>query len=516
MNKVENRHTCTIVHNYDLGDCPFIEKMFSIWNKGRFRREPFGRYYDAKNKDLYLPSGMDQFYIERNFYGDIIIKYEPDPYDTLNKIQMKIKPRDERQVEALKFCVGADQYCANRERSQIFLNLHTGVGKTFVAIAVFAFYRIKTMMITYSLDWIQQWKERILEYTDLKEEDIYIIAGKASIVKLLNGLHNPRKIKFFLVSHDTISSYAKANGWEKVHQLFKLLRVGIKIYDESHLYFENTMMIDNFSDVWKTYYLTATPMRSDRDQDRIYQRCYEKVPKLSLFDEENDPHTEYISIHFNSKPTPFEINDCHNMYGFNRNKYTDYLVSRPNYFKILRILMEVISTNTTPEGKVLIYIGTNYAIGVTYNWLHYYFPRIPIGIYTSAVPKEIKRSQLDNKIILSTTKSAGEALDLSGLEMTIVLDEPFKSPKLAIQSLGRTRAKDTKYIEVVDTGFKPISNFYKAKQEVFEKYATKRTRINLSQEDLDSQVASLDARDSELRNSINQNNLKTVIEFVNQ
>ena len=128
----------------------------------------------------------------------------------------------------------------------------------------------------------------------------------------------------------------------------------------------------------------------------------------------------------------------------------------------------------------------------------------------------MKRAQLDNKIILSTTKSAGEALDLSGLEMTIVLDEPFKSPKLAIQSLGRTRAKDTKYIEVVDIGFKPISNFYKAKQAVFEKYATKRTRINLSQEDLDNQVAALDARDSELRNTINQNNLKTVVEFVNQ
>ena len=94
-----------------------------------------------------------------------------------------------------------------------------------------------------------------------------------------------------------------------------MLRVGIKIYDESHLYFDNTMMIDNFSDVWKTYYLTATPMRSDREEDRIYQRCYEKVPKLSLFDEEKDPHTEYISIHFNSNPTPYDINGCQNMYG---------------------------------------------------------------------------------------------------------------------------------------------------------------------------------------------------------
>ena len=514
MAKVERRHTCTIVHNYDIGDCPILEKMFSIWVKARFRREPFGMYYDAQNKDLYLPSGMDQYYIERNFYGDIFIKYEPDKFDKLSMIQMKIKPRDERQVEALKFCVGADQYAPNRERSQIFLNLHTGVGKTFVAIAVFAFYRVKTMMITYSLDWIQQWKERILQYTDVREDEIYIIAGKASIVKLMNGLHDPRKIKFYLVSHDTISSYAKANGWNRVHDLFKMLRIGIKIYDESHLYFDNTMMIDNFSDVWKTYYLTATPMRSDRDQDRIYQRSYEKVPKLSLFDEDKDPHTEYISIHFNSNPTPFDISACQNMYGFNRNKYTDYLVTRPNYFKILRVIMEIISTNTSPEGKVLVYIGTNYAIGITYNWLHYYFPQVPIGIYTSAVPKEMKRAQLDNKIILSTTKSAGEALDLSGLEMTIVLNEPFKSPKLAIQSLGRTRAKDTKYIEVVDNGFKAINAFFRAKQSVFETYATQRTKIKLSQEELDRQVNELDERDKALMQNVNQQKLKTVVKFV--
>jgi hypothetical protein len=274
------------------------------------------------------------------------------------------------------------------------------------------------------------------------------------------------------------------------------------------------MMIDNFSDVWKTYYLTATPMRSDRDQDRIYQRSYEKVPKLSLFDEDKDPHTEYISIHFNSNPTPFDISACQNMYGFNRNKYTDYLVTRPNYFKILRVIMEIISTNTSPEGKVLVYIGTNYAIGITYNWLHYYFPQVPIGIYTSAVPKEMKRAQLDNKIILSTTKSAGEALDLAGLEMTIVLNEPFKSPKLAIQSLGRTRAKDTKYIEVVDTGFKAINVFFRSKQKVFEIYATQRTKIKLSQEDLDRQVDELDKRDKALMTGVNQQELKQVVEFV--
>ena len=276
-------------------------------------------------------------------------------------------------------------------------------------------------------------------------------------------------------------------------------------------------MIDNFTNTWKTYYLTATPMKSDTNEDKIYQRLYEKVPKISMFDQDNDPHTEYLAIHFNSHPNPLQISDCQNVYGFDRIKYENYLVSRPNYFKLLRILMEIISNKVSPEGKCLIYIGTNYAINITYYWLSYYFRNLPVGIFTSLVPKDQKRFQLNNKIILTTTKSAGAALDIPGLEMTIILNEPFKSKQLAIQTLGRTRAKDTMYIEVIDTGFKSIKYYYKSKLPVMNKYATKCSEIILSDNDLDQKVMELDRRDLELIKMANSNkNLKTVVKFKNQ
>ena len=516
MVKVEKRHTCTIIHNYDIGDCPFIEKMFSVWDRLYHRYYMYGIYYDKDKKDLYLPSGMDDYFIYRNFYGDIFEKRQPDEYEVLeDKIFLKSKPRDNTQVEAIKFCTGLSPYEKNRNCSQLSLNLPTGKGKTYVAITVFAFYRVKTMMITSTIDWLYQWKEKILEYTNLTKDEVYIIAGKPSIVKLFNGMHDHSKIKFFLCSHDTLKAYATANGWDSVHELFKTLKIGIKIFDEAHLYFDNTMMIDNFTDVWKTYYLTATPMKSNINEDKIYKRCYEKVPKISMFDEDNDPHTEYLAIFFNSRPNPMQISDCQNAYGFDRIKYENYLVTRPNYFKLLRILMEILRNRLTPEGKCLIYIGTNYAIQITYYWFKYYFRNLSIGIFSSLVDKDSKRDQLNNKIILTTTKSAGAALDIPGLEITVILDEPFKSKQIAIQTLGRTRAKNTLYIDIVDVGFKSLRYYYNSKLSAFQKYAVSCKELSISDNELDQRVKEIDEKEINEFKAKEKNYIK-VVEFVKE
>ena len=55
--------------------------------------------------------------------------------------------------------------------------------------------------------------------------------------------------------------------------------------------------------------------------------------------------------------------------------------------------------------------------------------------------------------------------------MTVVLAEPFKSEVITRQTLGRTRDKDTLYIELVDLGFRQTRNFYYAKLPVLNKYA---------------------------------------------
>ena len=512
--KIEMRHTTTIIHDYMPGDNEFIERKFAVFNKVCHRLEPKGMYYDAENKDLYLPSGMEQYYIERSFGRDIFHKVCPDKYAMVKGVKLKYTPRDEKQKEAIKFCLGMPPYERNERAAQLQVNLNTGVGKTYVAIVTFAYLSMRTMMITSSLDWIDQWREKIKEYTNLRDDEIYTIAGVSSIAKLINGMKDVSKIKFFLCSHSTIKSFAKRYGWNMVSALFKRLEVGVKIYDEAHLWFDNICMIDFFTDVAKTYYLTATPIQSDFFNNRIYQTAFKTVPSIDLFDEDKDPHTSYISMLFNSHPKPTDISACTNRYGFDRIKYTEYLTFQENYYKILKILLVMIEQTVSPQGKVLIYIGTNYAIMRTYYWIKYYYPHLSIGLFSSLSPKELKNRELNNRIILTTTKSAGAALDIQGLELTIVLNEPFKSPVLTKQTFGRTRAHNTRYIDIVDVGFSTLKHYYASKKPLFRKIATDCVEIQLSDYDINQKLLEIE-REERRRLQLVQDrpNLKQVVEL---
>lgn len=134
--------------------------------------------------------------------------------------------------------------------------------------------------------------------------------------------------------------------------------------------------------------------------------------------------------------------------------------------------------------KVLIYIGTNEAIYETREWIINNYPELAtdIGVFSSLIPKEERTLQLDNRIILSTTKSAGAASDITGLSAVVVLAEPFKSAVLARQTLGRTRDYGTFYIDIVDDSFIYLRNYYKAKQPIFAKYALSCRDINITDE----------------------------------
>ena len=133
------------------------------------------------------------------------------------------------------------------------------------------------------------------------------------------------------------------------------------------------------------------------------------------------------------------------------------------------------------------YIGTNEAIYNVYYWIIENFPELSndIGVYTSVVSKQEKEVALTKRLILSTTKSAGAAVDISGLKLTVVLAEPFKSEVIARQTLGRTRDNNTMYIEIVDRGFNQCTKYYYAKLKIFEKYASDCSIIRLSDNELD-------------------------------
>lgn len=488
-NQVIVRNTCIEVTNYQKGDCEKLEDYFKKYDPLTHRYNYFGIYFDKENKRMFLPRGIDIWFVKKALDVRDHITQPNNPYMNFEReALLKYKPRDDEQFQALNFMCGlTEEYHDNLYLPQLSVNLVTGKGKTYCSIATMCFFQIKAIVITASTSLLKQWTDDIKEYTNLDDKDIMFINGADTMNVIAMGKSNKAKTSsIFLISHATIRSYANTYGWDKLNRVFLSLGIGVKIIDEAHTNFENILMMDFFTNVWKTYYVTATPKRSNKSEDRIYQLSLKNVPDIDLFNPDEDPHTDYLAIKWNSKPSPKDISRCSNMYGLDRNKYIDYITKNPEFYKMMYIVMDLV---LKCKGRVLIYIGTNEAILRVYEWICNNYPELigDVGVFTSLMDtRAAKLKEREKKIILSTTKSAGLGEDIKGLKMTVVLAEPFKSEVLARQSLGRTRDKDTMYVELVDMGFKYIKNFYLSKLPVFNKYASSTEHLFIDSYELNA------------------------------
>ena len=481
MAKIEVFRTHIEIHDYMLGDSKVIENKFSIYDYIYHKRFPKGMYYDPSTEILYLPRSLSIPYLENKFNTEALIHSCSDPIGRVEGLRLRYTPRDDVQKEALQFMLSLGKYEMNSRHSMLSLNLQTGKGKTYCSITALSYLQMRSIIITNSNEWLAQWKAFFLEYTDISSDEIYYISGTPTLMKLFN--RDISKYKVVLCTHSTLLSYANRNGWPAVHEFFKYMQFGVKLYDEAHLNFDNMFMIDCFSDTWLNYYVTATPSRSDDEENRIFTEYFKNVPSISLFNQEEDPHTSYVGIRYNSNPNPMQISECKNPMGMDRNKYTSYLVGQENFYHMLRILLD---KAIRKGGKHLYYIGTNEAILIVRDWIYENYPELigQVGIYTTLTKSEDKRAQLDKMIILSTTKSAGAAVDIHGLIETVVLAEPFKSKVLAQQTFGRTRDTNTSYKDIVDTGFYFTKRFYEQKKPIFMKYATECKEVTIRTADL--------------------------------
>lgn len=484
--KIVIRHTSIVINDYNPGDCMRLENYFAIYDRTTHTRFVKGPIYDDIRRQLILPRGLDINILETLFDIKAVVDYRYDSYKEIPPILMKYTPRDDDQKKTLRFVLGRGEYRHNKDRSQICVNNNTGSGKTYIASAVIAVNLLKTIVIASKTGILTQWENRLGEYTDITPRDICNIDGTGTINRLLSTDCGD-KYKIFFITHKSLTSYASTKGWSAVGDLFRALGIGLKIYDEYHECFDNILFVDAYTNTYKTLYLSATPARSDKDENRIYGYSFKNIPSIELFDKDKDPHTAYIAIKFNSRPSPRQISDCRNQYGLDRNKYANYVVHQPEFELLMYYVMNIIAHT---NGKILIYIQTNAAIMVVYNWIienfnEYYHQ---IGIYTSIIDKDVKEKALEKKIILSTTKSCGAAMDIKGLKKTIILAEPFKSEVLARQVLGRTRDENTLCIECVDMAFRQIYKFYRQKQEIFDKYATSNKDITLNHASLEAKA----------------------------
>lgn len=491
------------VHNYDLGDCKKLEYQFQIYDIICHKYNQFGMSYDQEEKILYLPRGIDIGYVQYHLNIDTtdIIWTNPNEYDTFtDPVMIKYEPRDDTQKQALRFMLGLDEYEKNQFQSVLMVSSTTGFGKSYCSIYTIAYTMIRSIVITYAITILKQWKDYVLKYTNIPENEIYLISGADSINMLLAQKTRYKSAKIFLVSHSTLRDYANKYGWDKIDKLFKIIKVGQCFIDEAHRDFENICRIMAHTNVYKTYFITATPARSSKDENHIYQIATKNYPKIELR-KETDKHINYIAIKYSSYPTPGQKSDMFNAYGLDRNKYINYVVHQPNFYCVLRILMEMVKKL---DGPALFYIDTNAAILIVYKWLSDNYPEYAgdIGIYSGLVDQDVKVQEKKKRIILSTLKSAGAAEQIDGLKMAVILAAPFKSKVVAIQAAGRLRDPNTYFIELIDLSFESIKKYYYHKLPTYNEYMISVSDVYYNQDKLRNKASDIEYQRSLFVNKI--------------
>lgn len=477
------------ITNYEMGDFPYIEKKHSIKKmitKTYFKLEPKGMEYDSERKVLMLPRGVD---IDKMKWmlGDtttIRVIREFDPAEPMDRpLNIKYTPKNEDQKLAIKFIMGMNPYEYTQNYTMLSLNLNTGKGKTYCAIASLSLRKMRCAVITTTSGCLDQWYNFFQEYTDIIPDEICYITP----TNMRRIMSTGKKYSVYLMLHSTVRAYANHYGWSGVGDLFKFMGVGIKVYDESHLDMDNMFRIDCATNTFLTLYLTATPNRSSFEENEIFKEYFTGTPFIDLFNRDLDPHTKYAAIKFNSQPSAKQMSDLQNAYGLNRLGYTGYIIRQESFHQLLHIL---VSQALNKPGKSLWYIGTNAGILYIRDWLIENYPELTnyVGTYYGEIDKNDRQAELEKKIILSNTKSAGAAMDIAGLVETIVLAEPFKSKVLAQQTFGRTRADGTIYKDIVDTGFPQLRKYYNAKRPVFAKYATECVEVTMKPNELEDRA----------------------------
>ncbi len=350
------------------------------------------------------------------------------------------------QEEAFNYFI---KYIGDAQR---MLNLTTGAGKTFVAIKYITHTKYATLVVVDQLPLLNQWIEEFTRFTNLTKDDIHHITGiKGGEDIIHRKLHSDKAV--YITTYKTLSMLIDKDI-KYFDKLMRRLKIGLKILDEAHLEIDALFKIDASADVYETFYLTATPNRSQREEDVILQYMISSGVSYDNY-AEAVPYHNIMVIEYDSKPSmevEYEIAAA-NAHGFNVNMWSDYIFE--NYWKEFTagIFYLMQDAYTKSFKKTVIILKSLRSLQQFAEDLGKVFPEYSIGHFYGTSKK--KSLELDKDIIITTDKSMKAGIDVKGLKF-VINTVTYSSAVVAEQIIGRIReviGQQVVYIDYADVGF---------------------------------------------------------------
>jgi len=471
---IEENRNSIVIRDVDFNSSEYkkFEHAFSLYNTVTHKYDY--SIYTIIDQDIHIPATVSASVIQSYFTNHVIVKNFAGTALAENiSFNIKHQPRDIIQSESLDFLKSMKNDNYRRYR---MLNLATGSGKTYVTISTLSNLGQRAIIIVDTADLATQWKDQLLYHSDLTEDDIFIISGRESVEEAKKGQY-----KIFIAIQKTLGMLLDED-LNAVNKLMHKLKIGTRVFDECHVNFHSTCMINSLSNVNYTIYLTATPNRSDFKEDILYSKVFGKVQAYDGHKSEKERYHKVVLVGFDSHPNDKQKASVKTKYGFCMNKWANFLATDECYtyykdclFSILNIF-KLIETNK----KVAIMLPTIDLIDKTFNDLKNTYPSLEIGKFIGEVKKDNRKTELEKIVIITNNKIFGKGIDVPDLDCIINFVQLSSTVNLE-QIIGRLRnnpGHSHVLIDVTDEGYIECKNQAKVRKRFYKKIAKEIKEVN--------------------------------------
>ena len=340
-------------------------------------------------------------------------------------------------------------------------------------------YGAKTLIIMHRDQLRVQWMNSLYKMNGLNSSYVHEIDSSEELYEIATGEYKPN-YDVYLMTHATFRAGLKRIGSMKLAMnIGKNLGIGLKIIDEAHLEFKDTILMDFIFNVKRNLYLTATDGRSSKDENSIFRHvfssCVYYKPSAMLTDNRPKKWVNYygveVNTHLNKNIYKYRVVGSKSM---TPASYGQWVIKRDKtlqHFKCCRDIVKLLFKEDQ-YAKLIIFMPL---IDLCEECAYFLTmelqkdPEFPYDVDIRTINS--KNSKKDNElakhadIIVTTIGSCGTGTDIPGIT-GIISCSPFCSKIIASQVFGRIRycGKICSYYDIWDSSVPMDKYWYQSRK----------------------------------------------------
>jgi superfamily II DNA or RNA helicase len=477
---------------------PLIE-MLTYEDEFAEQTKTLGYIYDEADDAIYFHKGVDINYVVKLLGECKVVNQMYDKYLPMKfEYEEIVGPRDDDQRDVINFIAGLKHFAENRNARQLFLVKKPGFGKTYCSGVGMCLWKTKTLIITHRDDLRTQWLNSLYNMSGMSSREVHEITSSEELYDIATGKFDA-KYDVYLITHATFRAGMKRIGSMILAQnITKNLGIGLKIIDEAHLEFRDTILMDCVFNVYRNLYLTATDGRSQKEENHIFRHVFSNAVyyKPSAFLNDNLPKkwVNYITMAVNTHVLP-------NIYkyriaggkGMNPASYGKWVIKndkKNTHFKCCTELVRSMYMEDS-HAKVIIFMPLIELCQDCAFWINKHLSRdktfpYDLTIRTINSSNSKRENELNKRadVIVTTIASAGTGTDIPGIT-DIICCSPFVSKITAEQTFGRIRyiPKQCHYYDIYDTSVQMDKFWLRSRYKKFKELAKSVQHLSWSEDE---------------------------------